>query len=187
MEIWREVTGYEGLYEVSDIGRIRSLPRNGTLGGILTGEITNNGYIRVKLHKNNKFKRFMAHRLVADAFLGPRPPEMTVNHKDGNKTNNVANNLEYLSQGDNARHSFAELGRSRHHGSTHPLAKLNETKVALILTMRIYAGRSLKEIASTFNVSVPTISMIVNRRIWKDVKPIDPFTMDDHPKNYSQA
>lgn len=104
-EIWKPVVGYEGLYEVSNWGRIKSLPRNGTVkyARILKPYTTKYGYLRVVLHKNNKQKKFFVHRLVAEAFI-EIPEELKhlkgtrylqVNHKDENKQNNNVENLEF--------------------------------------------------------------------------------------------
>lgn len=96
-EYWKPVVGYEGLYEVSNWGRVKSLPRNGTVkyARILKFHTNRQGYLQVGLCKNNKLKIFLVHRLVAEAFL-PNPDNLPeVNHKDENKTNNSVDNLEW--------------------------------------------------------------------------------------------
>lgn len=91
MEIWRNIEGYEGLYQVSNLGRIYSLRRE----KILAGGIDTSGYIVVTLYKNGKGKTKTVHRLVAKAFI-ENPKELPViNHKDENKTNNHITNLEW--------------------------------------------------------------------------------------------
>lgn len=91
MEEWRAVPGYEGLYEVSNIGNVRNVRRN----TLLRLQKTNNGYIRVHLCKNGISTGFQVHRLVAQAFI-PNPQDLPqVNHKDEDKTNNNVDNLEW--------------------------------------------------------------------------------------------
>ena len=97
MEEWRDIKGYEGLYKVSNLGRIKSLNYGGCKGreGILKPIIDNGGYCRIFLYKNNKKRKFIVHRLVAQAFI-PNPNNLPqVNHKDENKANNCVNNLEW--------------------------------------------------------------------------------------------
>lgn len=91
-EIWKDIEGYEGLYQVSNMGRVRSLTRN----IILKNQIARSGYKRIQLYKNNKgYKHFQIHRLVANAFI-PNPDNLPqVNHKDENKANNRVDNLEW--------------------------------------------------------------------------------------------
>ena len=91
MEEWKEIPGYEGLYEVSNKGNVRNVRRN----KLLRLQKTNNGYIRVVLSKNRIKTGFQVHRLVALTFL-PNPDNLPqVNHKDEDKTNNSVENLEW--------------------------------------------------------------------------------------------
>lgn len=94
-EIWKEVPGFEGLYQVSNYGQIRSTPRRGTAGGIMKGHIDKKGYINITLRKDGTQYTQKLHRLIAITFI-PNPnnyPE--VNHKDENKQNNRVDNLEW--------------------------------------------------------------------------------------------
>lgn len=105
-EVWRPVKGYEGLYEVSSFGRIKSLPRNGTVNKeyIMIGSIQKNGYKGVILSKNGKKKRVTVHRIVAEEFI-PNPLNLPcVNHKSEIKTDNRVENLEWCDWGYNARY-----------------------------------------------------------------------------------
>lgn len=95
-EIWRPVKGYEGLYEVSDQGRVRSLRRSGTPGRVLA-QRQNRGrlYLLVRLSRNSQRKIKTVHSLVLGAFVGPRPAHMEVRHLNGNAIDNRLTNLAY--------------------------------------------------------------------------------------------
>lgn len=123
MEEWKDVIGYEGLYQVSNLGQVRSLDRfvkgrynNYYLkkGQIL--KIQHNSRVdvyEVHLYKNNYRKCYTLHRLVAEAFLYNDDPinKTTVNHKDGNRANNTVENLEWCSYSENEKHSYDVLKR----------------------------------------------------------------------------
>ena len=120
-EIWKAVPGYEGAYEVSDSGRVRSLDRVVTSGHtrrgkILKGSINRNrgGYRLITLSWASTTRTFGVHQLVLWAFIGPTPPGLQVRHVDGDVTNNTLRNLEYGTVSENA------YDRVRH--GTHPLA-----------------------------------------------------------------
>lgn len=102
MEKWKDITGYEGLYQVSDQGQVRSLDRmNGrgfnVFGVILKPNPDRKGYLGVSLYSGSKEtrRRRLIHQLVAEEFIGPRPKGLDVCHNDGDKTNNVPSNLRY--------------------------------------------------------------------------------------------
>ena len=102
-ENWKSIAGYEGLYQVSNLGRVKSLKYGKEK--ILKPVNSPYGYLQVCLCKDGQKKMSLVHRLVADAFI-PNPNNLeTVNHKDEVKTNNVASNLEWMSRGDNKRYS----------------------------------------------------------------------------------
>lgn len=102
-EVWKNIKGYEGLYQVSNLGRVKSLVfRNNVCclnkEKILSLNKQKKGYISVILCKNGKPKMFYVHRLVADAFI-PNPNNLPqVNHKDENKENNCEDNLEFCTR-----------------------------------------------------------------------------------------
>lgn len=101
MELWKDIIGYEGYYQISSFGQIRSLLTN----KILIGDTNNLGYKRVTLYSPVK-KRFFIHRLVALHFCDGYQENLVVNHKDGNKTNNKAENLEWVTHSENDLHAF---------------------------------------------------------------------------------
>jgi hypothetical protein len=118
-EIWKDVSGYEGLYQVSNLGRVKSVPRcdkvtytSGTVwyrnrkGRIIHQNNHLNGYKLVNLCKDGTSKTYFVHRLVANAFL-PNPSSLPqVNHKDGDKDNNSIENLEWCTCKENVKHAF---------------------------------------------------------------------------------
>ena len=118
-EIWKDIPGYEGYYQASSLGKIRSLDRyvNGKhkdfkyfrKGKNIIGHIASNYYM-VLLNKNGKYKNYSIHRLVALTFLKNTENKETVNHKDGNKLNNSLLNLEWATRSENQKHMFDSLG-----------------------------------------------------------------------------
>ena len=102
-EIWRPVVGYEGLYEVSNMGRIRSVSRTDDANHyrpskILSPYKNTTGYRTVNLCGKLLSKNKSLHTIVAEAFLGPRPEKLVVDHIDNNPLNNRLDNLQYISQ-----------------------------------------------------------------------------------------
>lgn len=109
MEEWRPVQEFEGVYEISSLGRVRRVVScmGGTAGTILRPWISGAGYLYVGLRLPGRRKRVGVHRLVAVAFLGqPTPERPEVNHLDGDKTNNAVGNLEWVSHGENHKHAY---------------------------------------------------------------------------------
>ena len=96
MEIWKDIKDYEGLYQVSNYGRVRSLKyRKTNISHIMSPACDSNGYLGLYLYKDKNRKRFQIHRLVAEYFI-PNPYNLSqVNHKDENKLNNTVENLEW--------------------------------------------------------------------------------------------
>lgn len=94
-ETWKPINGYEGNYEVSNFGNVRTLRRQGSHGGLLKQQLTRKGYLAVSLCRNNHYKRLAVHRLVAITFISNPMNYPCVNHKDENKLNNCVDNLEW--------------------------------------------------------------------------------------------
>jgi len=114
-EIWKFVTDYENLYEVSNYGKVKSVKRITTDKNgisykkkekILKPSINKYGYLQVGLSKNNKLNSFTVHSLVAKAFINNEQNKPTVNHIDGNKLNNIETNLEWATKSEQAIHSL---------------------------------------------------------------------------------
>ena len=136
-EIWKDIKGYEGKYQVSNLGRVKRLRHkvNSNNGGRYTSEMyikstdNGNGYKIVGLSKNHKRKNYYVHRLVAEAFIENLNNYKEVNHKDNNKDNNQINNLEWCDRSYNMKHSYKNgfhiapksmLGKK---GKNHPISK----------------------------------------------------------------
>lgn len=111
-EIWKDVEGYEGLYQVSTFGRVRSLDRttsgrNGctrNIKGKILSELDNKGYKVVGLHKEGSLKKVLISRLVANCFVANEFNKPEVNHIDEDKNNNRADNLEWVTAKENSNH-----------------------------------------------------------------------------------
>lgn len=113
-EIWKSAPGFEGAYEVSNTGRTRSLFRKGrTSGKALKNEITRKGYVRTCFSVEGRQRRFLVHRLVAQLFLPMRQHCSQVNHKDGDRANNDAHNLEWIEPHRNIEHRNNRNGWGR--------------------------------------------------------------------------
>ena len=102
-EIWKDVVGYEGLYEVSDKGNVRSVERKDSIGRKCGGRVlkpinNGHGYLQVDMCKNGKAKKKRIHRLVAEAFIPNPKGFLEINHKDENKSNNELSNLEWCTR-----------------------------------------------------------------------------------------
>lgn len=137
-EIWNPVKGYEGLYEVSSFGRVRSLTRKYEVyseikgvhtrtlyGRVLKPCLQNSGYQTVWLRKEGGTKACTVHRLVAMAFVDNPLQLAYVNHKDGNKQNNCLDNLEWCSSSENLIHAYNKLDRVHRKGRSVLCVELN--------------------------------------------------------------
>lgn len=169
IEEWRPVVGYEGLYEVSDHGRVRSIDRLVRC---------NNGWRRTGIRyftpsssgKNKKYKRVLlrhpdrqrtVHRLVLEAFVGSCPEGCEVRHLDGDPGNNKLDNLAWGTKAEN------EADKVKHGtlllGTANPASKLTEADVLAIRASK----KKQVELAKLYGVSQPVISAIRLRKIWK--------------------
>lgn len=135
MEQWKPVKGYEKTYLVSNTGRVKRVGkyRNQVTewesNYILTPGVKDNNYLVVNLSKNNKTRMRYVHRLVAEAFIDNPEGLDEVNHKDGNKANNNADNLEWVTRSENQLHAYKKLNRPTN--KNHP--KMSKTVIQLDL------------------------------------------------------
>lgn len=154
-EVWKPINGYEGLYEVSNTGEVRSL-RNG-------GKNLNQGkgvYNVVSLWKEGVGKTLSVHTIVAKTFLGGQYEGLQVNHKDEDKRNNHVSNLEWLTPSLNTLHSSHKL-----RGSLQGRSKLGEEDV-IEIRKKLEEGVSQSSLASVYGVHKGTISNIACGRNW---------------------
>ncbi len=177
MAEWRDVAGYEGLYQVSSTGLVRSLPRVEKTKHSRTGSIvyrTRNGrllklgthvfgYKTVALYKDGSVKLVSVHRLVAKAFHPNDDGYKEVNHIDGDPANNKVGNLGWCTRSENILHSTTVLGKNR--GSDNKLSKLTEEDVLKIKDL-IDEGVSQTQIAKVFNVTGDAIWRISHGHNW---------------------
>jgi hypothetical protein len=173
IEHWAPVTGFEELYEVSTHGRVRSYhPRWVKIPRIIGGfPYREDGYLAVKLTKDSvQTKRHVA-SLVAEAFLGPREPEMQVCHLDGTKDNNHLSNLMWGSAKTNADHRIVHGTNMGFSGENHHLAKLAEADVRYIRSVYVRGSRKFgsRALARKFGVAHPTIRAVMSHA-WAHVK-----------------
>lgn len=127
-EAWLPIPGYEGLYEVSSLGRVYSRPRERTRGGLIKTPINKNGYPEVHLNGPNG-RTWLLHAVVCLAFFGPRPDDLEVRHLDGNKANPTLPNLAYGTRSENVldrvRHGTHNMASKTHCKRGHPLTAEN--------------------------------------------------------------
>jgi hypothetical protein len=174
-EEWRTIPGSEGLYSVSDLGRVRSEPIQTSRLGRQRGRILRccpgtKGYLQFRLCRlDGRQTTTKVHRVVALAFLGPRPLGAQINHKSGNKLDNSVSNLEYVTCRQNIRHAWRIGLYSRDHmcGERSHRARLTAEDVRHIRSPR--ANTSLAELARQFGVTKSTVSQVIKRKTWKHV------------------
>jgi len=177
MEQWKDVPSWEGWYQVSDEGRVRSLTRRSNCGkstAIYKGRILKTGlleagYDTVVLSQPGRRAHTYVHRLVAAAFIGPCPPKLEVCHNNGKRTDNRLENLRYDTRQNNAfdrlKHGTMPTGVAVR-GEDNASAILTD---AAVITIRAIEGKTLQQIAGRYGVSISTISLVRNRKIWRHI------------------
>jgi hypothetical protein len=175
-EIWMPIPGFNGFYEASSHGRIRSkdrLSRSGKalrrmFGRILVPQLTGRRYPVVSLSLDGEVKSYVVHRLVAKTFI-PNPDNLPeINHKDGDKTNSRPDNLEWCSRAQNNDHAIQSGLKPPVLGSRHGRSKLTEDQVLQIrqLHASCICGSA---IAAQFKISPTTVSQIWRRMLWTHI------------------
>lgn len=150
MEIWKPVSGYEGLYEVSGCGKVKSLLHNQEK--ILKPNFQEKGYLSVELYKEKKRKRFLIHRIVAEAFIPNIENKPQVNHIDENKSNNSVENLEWVTEKQNINHGTRTKRQIEHTDYTtqkrKEIAYANSQKACIPVIQFNKNGNKIKEFNS---------------------------------------
>ena len=177
-EVWKDIPEYEGTYQVSNMGRVRSLDRVVThkdgrkcrhRGKVLKPSINAGGYEYLTLYNDNGKNTKTVHRLVLVTFKPHvNMSDLEVNHMDGDKLNNHLTNLEWLTRRDNLLHAHS-TGLINNKGERSPNAKLSNTDVLEIL-QRLDSGELQKDIGSDYGVNNRCISMINRGHSWRAVK-----------------
>lgn len=174
-EIWKPVKGYEGLYEVSNLGRIYSLISN----KILSPSLDTYGYPILSLCKDGIKKTKTVHKLVIKSFVLNPENKSQVNHKNGIKTDNRVENLEWCTMSENIRHAYdtgLQKGLSGEdnpswgkHGSQNGNHKLTEEEVLKIRELYSTGLYTQKLLGEMFNTAQLNISFIVRRKTWRHI------------------
>jgi hypothetical protein len=179
VEEWREIKDFEGIYEVSNFGNVRSLMSKKDGFRNLKLSANNTGYFMVRPHKGGLGKTCKVHRLVAETFIPNPYNKRTVNHIDGNKTNNHVSNLEWSTHSENTQHAY-DIGlmeyrvprpEAKIQGEKSKHSKLKESDIRYIRANSRKNGGNLtnRELAEKFGVGNTIISNIINFKKWKHV------------------
>lgn len=154
METWKDVKGYEGHYQVSSCGRVKSVKRAyktkkswKTVPERIRIAVKTHGYLYCVLWKDGKHERFAIHRMVADAFLENPEGLPVVNHKDGNKENNNVSNLEWCTHSENSYHAFRTGLRKPYNmsGEHNPMYGKHQSASAKEKIAEVHRGRKHTE------------------------------------------
>lgn len=166
-EVWKNIEGYEGFYQVSNKGRVKSLKWAG--GKIMKLSEIRGGYLGTSLY-NHRLQAVRAHQLVAEAFIPNPENKPCVNHKDGNKKNNCVENLEWATYSENTLHAHKNNLIRRRKGTEVYNAKLTDEQVRYIRENYIPYDKNFggTAFAKKFNVCAETIYLVLKNLHYKD-------------------
>lgn len=172
-EEWRAVRGYEGWYEVSNFGSVRRVRGGRGARPKLMRQSNTDGYRYVQLCRRDVKRKLPVHGLVAEAFHGRKPRNKFPNHKNLNRSDNRADNLEWLTRKQNAQHALANGNKGGRplHGMENGRAKLSLIQVREIIAQRGVVGQ--RALARLCGVSKSAIQYIHQGKHWKEEWPID--------------
>ena len=159
MEIWKDIEGFEGKYQISNKGNVRNNTK------LMVPQKTKFGYLKIRLSKNNIAKGYFMHRLVAKSFISNPNNKPQVNHKNGDKLNNTADNLEWMTQAENNKHAYDAGLKPNKIGTNNSNCKLTEADVINIRN----SNKSPKELAVIYNMSRNNIVDILNKKRWSHI------------------
>lgn len=172
-EQWKDVVGYEGLYQVSDLGRVKSIQRKDAAGRLVRERILKpavaGGYPSVHLCKNRESKTKAVHLLVAQSFLGEKPEGAQVAHFDGNAMNPSLSNLRYASRRENEADKVRHGTRFYAKGESNGRSKLNEQHVIEIIHRYKVMKERQSHLAVEYGVDQSNISHIVRGVHWRHI------------------
>lgn len=156
---WKPVIGYDLDYTASDTGLIRSKTK------ILAPYQMANGYVTVHLKRGEKWRPFLVHRVIAEAFIPNPEQKATVNHKNGVKTDNRTLNLEWASQSENNQHAN-DTGLREQKGELNHMAKLTSKQVQEIRRKYKPWEYTQQRLAEEYGVTQTLISQVILDKIW---------------------
>jgi len=166
LEVWKDVVGYEGLYQVSNLGNVKSLGNEfSRKERLLKLSFQSKGYLTVVLQKDAKRKMVLVHRLVAEHFIPNIYNKPQINHINGIKTNNRIENIEWVSHRENLDHAINNDLILK--GEKNKKSKLKDVDVIEIHSLLQKGTTTTKELSETYNVSYSTIDGIRTNRYWK--------------------
>ena len=166
-EVWKDIAGFEGLYQVSNLGNVKRLISERVFAERLIGRtIDRYGYVKRVLSKNGKNSYFTEHRLVAISFIDNPDDKATVNHINGIKTDNRVENLEWCTNKENTHHSIA-IGLQDQKGIKHHKCKLTEEQVLEI--RKIGFSQTRMSLSKKYGVSRTNILGIIRGKFWKHI------------------
>lgn len=167
-EIWKDIKGYEGIYQVSNKGNVKSLKRivktwnayKTLYDRLLKAYTSKNGYLHVVLRKDNVAKNYNVHRLVAEAFIPNTENKSQVNHIDEDKTNNCVYNLEWCTPKENINYgnSLKKRAYTQRITGCQINNKSTSKKIRCIQTNKVFP--SIREACRTFNLDASTVSKV---------------------------
>ena len=177
-EIWKDIEDFEGLYQVSNLGRVKSLVRPyRRTEKIITATPNTTGYLIVGLRRPGSVKSMLVHRLVMQAFEPiDNADQMSVNHKDFNTTNNRLDNLEWCTVLENNQHFWEFKGReeggidkTKTTGSNHHLNIITEDEVRIFREIASQGLYSIRKLSDMFGISSSAGYQIQKRVTWKHI------------------
>lgn len=176
-EKWKPIKRFEGKYNISNYGRIKSLIRKGSRverilkqNKLISHGNSDDYYVSVKLSFGDATENRLVHVLVAEHFI-PNPKKLKqVNHKNGIKTDNRASQLEWSDQSSNILHSFRELNRKSANGERHGMTTLTNIQVREIRKIYNPNSNPSRKLADIYGVSQKTILNIINLKTWAHLK-----------------